>query len=86
VMKGIGLRHSGLMSPLIPELLSVDPHFDMPEPNMDDDCYVAVMIAVYNSASKESSLASLFPSYTRQHYRFHRSRFPHLIPVVVQVR
>ncbi|KAF6036687.1 INTS4 [Bugula neritina] len=85
VMKGIGLRHSGLMSPLIPELLSVDPHFDMPEPNMDDDCYVAVMIAVYNSASKESSLASLFPSYTRQHYRFHRSRFPHLIPVVVQL-
>lgn len=85
VMKELGATHPGLISPLLPELLSIDPHFEMPEPNMDDDCYIAVMIAVYNAAARESELVSLVPAHTARHYRFHRSRLPDLVPVVYQV-
>ena len=81
-MEQLGRNHPGLISPLLPELLSLDPHFDMPEPNMADDCYVAVMIAVYNAASVESSLISLFPCHAERHYRFHRRRFTEFIPPV----
>lgn len=81
-MEQLGRKHPGLISPLLPELLSLDPHFEMPEPNMADDCYVAVMIAVYNAASEESHLISLFPSHAERHYRFHRRRFTEFIPPV----
>lgn len=84
-MRDLGANHPASISLLLPELLSLDPHFELPEPNMDDDCYVAVMIAVYNAAFRESSLITLFPPHTQRHYRLHRSRFPHLVPVVPQV-
>lgn len=84
-MKELGRKHPGLMSPLLPELLSLDPHFDMPEANMNDDCYVAVMISVYNAASQDISLVSLFPAHVARHYRYHRSCFTSLVPVIAQV-
>ena len=85
-MKELGSNHPGFISLILPELLSLDPHFEMPEPNMDDDCYVAVMLAVYNAAARESSIVTLFAAHTQRHYRFHKSRFPYLVPDVKQVR
>ncbi|XP_067948883.1 integrator complex subunit 4-like isoform X1 [Watersipora subatra] len=84
-MKDLGYKHPGFISLLLPELLSIDPHFEMPEPNMDDDCYVAVMLAVFNAASQESGIITLFPPHTQRHYRFHRSRFPHMVPRIPEL-
>ncbi|XP_072034056.1 integrator complex subunit 4-like [Amphiura filiformis] len=84
-VKHLGLAHPDLTLTLVPEFLGTHPYFDTPEPDMDDPAYIAVMVLIFNSASKSPTMMSLFPEYTMRHYSYLRDSLPHLVPEIKQM-
>ncbi|XP_077987926.1 integrator complex subunit 4-like [Glandiceps talaboti] len=79
-LKFLGGSHSDFTLTLVPDLLGTHPYFDIPEPDMDDPAYIAVMILIFNSAIKNPTIIALFPDYAVRHYSYLRDSLPHLVP------
>ncbi|XP_065645057.1 integrator complex subunit 4 isoform X2 [Hydra vulgaris] len=79
-LKELGKRHSYFVSSLVPELLVTHPYYAVPEPNINDPSHIAIAALIFNAAENCSSIFSLLPSYTKQHYEYLRDSLPHLIP------
>ncbi|XP_071440620.1 integrator complex subunit 4 [Hetaerina americana] len=79
-LKSIGERHPELTLPLVPELLSIHPFFDMPEPDVEDPAYICILILVFNSACHCPTMLELFEEHTLKHYSYLRDTMPSLVP------
>ncbi|XP_070538096.1 integrator complex subunit 4-like [Ptychodera flava] len=79
-LKVLGQGHSNLTLILVPDLLGTHPYFDIPEPDMDDPAYIAVMILIFNSAISSPTMVALFPEYAIRHYSYLRDSLPNLVP------
>ncbi|XP_039300674.1 integrator complex subunit 4-like, partial [Nilaparvata lugens] len=79
-LQKIGALHPELTLPLVPELLSIHPFFDMPEPDVEDPAYLSVLILVFNAAQHCPTMVQLFEDVTVQHYSYLRSTIPQLVP------
>uniref|UniRef100_A0ABM0LZV2 Integrator complex subunit 4-like n=1 Tax=Saccoglossus kowalevskii TaxID=10224 RepID=A0ABM0LZV2_SACKO len=79
-LKHLGHYHPDLTLTLVPDLLGTHPYFDIPEPDMEDPAYIAVMILIFNSAIKSPTMVALFPQYAVRHYSYLRDSLPDLVP------
>ncbi|XP_028817647.1 integrator complex subunit 4 [Denticeps clupeoides] len=79
-LKFLGSRHPTLVLPIVPELMSLHPYFDTPEPDMDDPAYIAVLVLVFNAAQSCPTITALFSDHTFRHYAYLRDSLSHLVP------
>ncbi|MFH4980117.1 hypothetical protein AB6A40_006826 [Gnathostoma spinigerum] len=78
----LGLRHASFIQPLVDDLLNLDSTFDVAEPPIDDNFYLAKLILVLNAASEYDPICSLLPDFVVRHYYFLRRAMPELVPSI----
>lgn len=79
-VKEIGSKHSEITLPLVPQLLSIHPFFDTPEPDVEDPHYITLLILVFNAARHCPTMLQLFEEHTIKHYSYLRVTLPSLVP------
>ncbi|XP_064638724.1 integrator complex subunit 4-like [Lineus longissimus] len=79
-MRDLGNKHPEITLPLVPDLLSIHAYFAVPEPDMDDPAYIAVLILVFNAAKNCPTMLPLFPDHTVRHYAYLRDSQPDMVP------
>lgn len=79
-LEGVGRNHPWVVLPLVPQLLSMHPFFDTPEPDPEDPAYVSVLILVFNAAKGCPTMGTLFDEKLLRHYHYLRDTLPHLVP------
>lgn len=81
----LGRRHASLVLPLVDELLSLDPLFDITEPALEDVFYLAKLILILNAASEHGIICEYLPSFAVQHYRYLRLSMPNIVPSIQEL-
>ncbi|KAL1140378.1 hypothetical protein AAG570_000310 [Ranatra chinensis] len=76
----IGSKHAQLTLPLVPQLLSIHPFFDTPEPDVEDPHYITLLILVLNAAEHCRTMLQLFEEHTIKHYNYLRVTLPSFVP------
>ncbi|XP_003738452.1 integrator complex subunit 4 [Galendromus occidentalis] len=65
---------------LVPKLLNIHPYLDLPEPDVEDKRYIAILILVFNAAAACPTMLPLLEEHTLRHYIYLRDSMPHLVP------
>lgn len=78
--KKLGLNHAPLAQPLAPELLMIHPFLELPEPSLEDDAYISVLILMFNAALTCPGVTKFFQDHTIRHYSYLRYSYPDLVP------
>ncbi|MCP9260182.1 hypothetical protein DINM_003359 [Dirofilaria immitis] len=81
-MSDLGRRHATFVQLLSDELLELHPVFDIMEPAVDDQFYLAKLILILNAASAHDPVCSLLPAFVVRHYKFLRCSMPLLVPMI----
>uniref|UniRef100_A0A0R3RTZ7 Integrator complex subunit 4 n=1 Tax=Elaeophora elaphi TaxID=1147741 RepID=A0A0R3RTZ7_9BILA len=81
-MSDLGRRHATFVQLLSDELLELHPVFDITEPAVDDQFYLAKLILILNAASTHDPICSLLPAFVVRHYKFLRCSMPLLVPTI----
>ncbi|VDN17022.1 unnamed protein product [Gongylonema pulchrum] len=81
-MSELGRRHATFVQLLCDELLELHPTFDIKEPSLDNQFYLAKLIFVLNGASVHDPVCSLLPGFAVRHYKFLRCSMPSLVPII----
>ncbi|EJD76202.1 integrator complex subunit 4 [Loa loa] len=81
-MSDLGRRHATFVQLLSDELLELHPVFDITEPAVDDQFYLAKLILILNAASAHDPICSLLPAFAVRHYKFLRCSMPLLVPTI----
>nr|CTP81933.1 Bm6175, isoform b [Brugia malayi] len=81
-MSDLGRHHATFVQLLSDELLELHPVFDITEPAVDDQFYLAKLILILNAASVHDPICSLLPAFAVRHYKFLRCSMPLLVPAI----
>ncbi|VBB26988.1 unnamed protein product [Acanthocheilonema viteae] len=81
-MSDLGRHHATFLQLLSDELLELHPVFDITEPAVDDQFYLAKLILILNGASVHDPICSLLPAFAVRHYKFLRCSMPLLVPLI----
>lgn len=76
--KSLGLKHANLTLPLVTQLLEIHPFFDTAEPDVEDPCYLCILVLVYNAAQQSPTLKPLLDHHTKRHFNYLIHTYPHL--------
>ncbi|XP_073468906.1 integrator complex subunit 4 [Aquarana catesbeiana] len=81
-LKFLGSRHPTLVLSLVPDLLGSHPFFDVPEPDMDNPSYIALLVLIFNAAKTCPTMPALFTGHLFRHYAYLRDSLSHLVPAL----
>ncbi|CAI9563565.1 unnamed protein product [Staurois parvus] len=81
-LKFLGSRHPTLVLSLVPDLLGTHPFFDVPEPDMDNPSYIALLVLIFNAAKTCPTMPALFSGHLFRHYAYLRDSLSHLVPAL----
>ena len=76
--KSLGLKHSDLTLPLVTQLLEIHPFFDTAEPDVEDPCYLCILVLVFNAAQQSPTIKALLDHHTKRHFNYLIHTYPHL--------
>ncbi|OQR67888.1 integrator complex subunit 4-like [Tropilaelaps mercedesae] len=76
----LGERNPHITLALVPKLLNIHPYLDLPEPDVEDRRYMAILIVVFNAAAGCATMLPLLEEHTLRHYIYLRDSMPHLVP------
>lgn len=79
-LKKLGSHDPSLTRSLVPELLMIHPFLELPEPSLENDAYLSILMLVFNATAKFPDIADLFQNHTVKHYSYLRYSYPDLIP------
>ncbi|KAM5180018.1 integrator complex subunit 4 isoform 1-T1 [Mantella aurantiaca] len=81
-LKFLGSRHPTLVLSLVPDVLGTHPFFDVPEPDMDNPSYIALLVLIFNAAKTCPTMPALFSDHMFRHYAYLRDSLSHLVPAL----
>jgi len=84
-LQKLGTKHPQLSSPLVAELLNIHPYLELTEPSLEDNCYIGLLMLVFNATATCTNIVSLFEHHTREHYAFLRDSYPALVPKIARL-
>ena len=76
--KSLGRKHSDLTLPLVTQLLEIHPFFDTAEPDVEDPCYLCILVLVFNAAQQSPTIKPLLDHHTKRHFDYLIHTYPHL--------
>ncbi|XP_022652711.1 integrator complex subunit 4-like isoform X2 [Varroa destructor] len=76
----LGERNPHITLALVPKLLNIHPYLDLPEPDVEDRRYMAILIVIFNAAAGCATMLPLLEEHTLRHYIYLRDSMPHLVP------
>ena len=76
--KSLGLKHADIALPLVTQLLEIHPFFDTAEPDVEDPCYLCILVLIFNAAQKSPTLKPLLDHHTKRHFNYLIYTYPHL--------
>ena len=68
--KSLGVKHSDLTLPLVTQLLEIHPFFDTAEPDVEDPCYLCILVLVFNAAQQSPTIKPLLDHHTKRHFNY----------------
>ena len=74
----LGLKHAELTLPLVTQLLEIHPFFDTAEPDVEDPCYLCILVLVYNASNRSPTLRPLLDHHTKRHFNYLIHTHPNL--------
>ena len=84
-LQRLGLKYPVFCEFLLDNLLGIDPNFAQTEPNVESRWYVSALILIFNAASKNERMLSLFPSFLKRHYEYLSEKYPRFIPPLLRI-
>ena len=81
----LGTNHPNLVDLIVHELLMIHPFLDLPEPSLEDDAYISVLILVFNAAALCPSITKVFLPHTFKHYSYLQYSYPQEVPHIPDI-